>query len=79
LAVLAAIGVERLGLQGKPVPIALSGGSFKDARFFALVEERLRKHVPHAQPTRPQYDPAVGAALLAFEDAGMPRPAAISG
>jgi N-acetylglucosamine kinase-like BadF-type ATPase len=79
LAVLAAIGIERLGVQGEPVPIALSGGSFKDARFFALVEERLRKHAPHARSTRPQYDPAVGAALLAFEDAGMPRPAAISG
>jgi N-acetylglucosamine kinase-like BadF-type ATPase len=78
LASLAAIAIVRLGLAGKAIDVALSGGSFKDSAFYALVETRLRAHAPHARAVHPQYDPAVGAALLAFDDADMPRPAAIT-
>jgi N-acetylglucosamine kinase-like BadF-type ATPase len=74
LASLAALTIARLNLREGPVAIALSGGSFADAGFTELVRARVRVHVPHARIVVAAHDAAVGAALLAFDDAGLVRP-----
>jgi N-acetylglucosamine kinase-like BadF-type ATPase len=79
LASLAARTIARLGLARQPVPVALSGGNFGRAAFFDLVAARLGVHAPHAHAVRPRADAAAGAALLAFDDAGLARPAILRG
>jgi glucosamine kinase len=74
LAELAAIAIERLQLAERPVQVAFSGGAFLNEAFLARTRERLGALAPNAQAVTPRYDPAVGAALLAFADAGLPLP-----
>jgi N-acetylglucosamine kinase-like BadF-type ATPase len=77
LAELAAIAIERLQLSERPVQVAFSGGAFLNEAFLARTRERLGALAPNAQAVTPRYDPAVGAALLAFADAGLPLPGRI--
>ncbi|HEY6236051.1 MAG TPA: BadF/BadG/BcrA/BcrD ATPase family protein, partial [Candidatus Elarobacter sp.] len=74
LAELAAVTLGRLQLTGETVLVAFAGGSFQNDAFFARTRERLAALAPHAQAVMPRYDPAVGAALLAFRDAGLTVP-----
>ncbi len=78
LAALAALAIARLALGDAPVPVALAGGAFANDAFVARTRERLGVLVPGAQAVRARYDPATGAALLAFADAGLPVPERIS-
>jgi N-acetylglucosamine kinase-like BadF-type ATPase len=74
LAGLAALAIARLKLGDEvPVPVALAGGAFANEAFAARTRERLGAL---ALPAR--YEPAVGAALLAFADAGLPVPERIA-
>jgi N-acetylglucosamine kinase-like BadF-type ATPase len=74
LAGLAALAIERLDLVDRPVPVALTGGAFENDAFVASVRERLAMLAPEALLVRARYEPALGAALLAFADAGLPLP-----
>ncbi len=77
LALLAATTVARLSHDGR-VAVALAGGAFRSEPFFARVRERLMQRSPNAVAVRPRYEPAIGAALLAFADAGAAVPDAIA-
>ena len=74
LAALAAVALDRLELSRRRVPVAFSGGAFRSEPFFARTRERLRELAPEADAVTPRYDPAIGAALLAFADADLPVP-----
>ena len=74
LAELAAVTLARLQITGDAVPVAFAGGSFQNEAFFARTRDRLAALAPHAQAVMPRYEPAVGAALLAFRDAGLTVP-----
>jgi len=74
LAELATVTLERLHLSGENVPVAFAGGAFANDAFFARTRDRLAARAPHAQAVTARYEPAVGAALLAFRDAGLPVP-----
>ena len=74
LALLAANTVARLAPTERPIPVAFAGGAFLNEAFVALTRERLAALAPHALPVQARYDAAVGAALLAFGDAGLPVP-----
>jgi N-acetylglucosamine kinase-like BadF-type ATPase len=74
LAELAAAVLARLDLAAHAVPVAFTGGSFQNDAFFARARARLAALAPHAQAVSARYDPAVGAALLALRDAGLPAP-----
>ena len=77
VAALAATTVARLQCDGR-VAVALAGGAFRSEPFFARVRERLVRLAPAAVAVRPRYEPAVGAALLAFADAGLTPPEEIA-
>ena len=74
LAELAAVTLARLHLTEEPVPVAFAGGAFANDAFFARTRERLAPLAPHARAVPARYDPAIGAALLAFADADLPVP-----
>lgn len=75
LAALAVLLVERLdGTDDAPVGIALSGGTFANADLRAGVERRFANAAPRGRLLPDRYEPAVGAALLAFDAAGESRP-----
>jgi N-acetylglucosamine kinase len=72
---LAQLIVEQLGGPDRPaVPVALVGGAVENAAFRADVEARIRSATPLARVVEPRSEPAVGAALLAFDAAGIARP-----
>ncbi|HTW84618.1 MAG TPA: BadF/BadG/BcrA/BcrD ATPase family protein [Candidatus Sulfotelmatobacter sp.] len=77
LAELAATLLARLGLD-QPAPVAFIGGLLANADFRARVGERLGRLVPQAVVVEPLYEPAAGAALLAFDDAALGRPARLA-
>jgi glucosamine kinase len=77
LAALAATTLARLGGKGV-IPVALAGGAFANEAFFARTRDRLAVSAPRALAVRPRYEPAVGAALLAFAEAGIDVPAPIT-
>ncbi len=77
LAELATVAIARLGLEQRPVAVALAGGAFRSETFATVVRERLAALAPAAQVVTPRYDPAVGAALLAFADADLAVPVRI--
>jgi N-acetylglucosamine kinase-like BadF-type ATPase len=79
LASLAALTIARLDRAGEAVAVVLAGGSFENSAFASLVGTRLHAHAPHAAVLRPQHTAAVGAALLAFDDAGLARPSVVTG
>ncbi len=74
LAALAATALARLNLRERSVPVAFAGGAYVNEAFFARTRERLGELAPHARAVTPRYDPAIGAALLAFADAGLAVP-----
>lgn len=76
LAALGALIVDRLGgTEDAPVAVAFVGGGFTNAGLRATVERRFASATPNGRVVAPRYDPAVGAALLAFDAAGQMRPA----
>ena len=77
LAALAAAVITRLNLAGEPVPVAFGGGAFVNEAFFARTRDRLAVLAPHALAVTPRYEPAIGAALLAFADADLAVPGRI--
>jgi N-acetylglucosamine kinase-like BadF-type ATPase len=78
LAELAALTIARLGLEERPVPVALAGGAFANDAFVARTRERLGVLAPAALVVRARYDPAIGAALRAFADAHVDPPERIA-
>ena len=75
LAGLAQLLVEQLGSADTPaVPVAFVGGAMENAEFRGTVAQRLQSATPLARVVTPAHEPAVGAALLAFEAAGVARP-----
>ena len=74
LATLAAVTIARLGLGERPATVAFSGGAFLNEPFVALTRRRLAELAPNAVAVAPRYDPAVGAALLAFAAADLDVP-----
>jgi N-acetylglucosamine kinase-like BadF-type ATPase len=74
LAALAATTLARLRLSERSVPVAFAGGAFLNEAFLSRARERLGALAPHALAVTPRYDPAIGAALLAFADAGLAVP-----
>jgi N-acetylglucosamine kinase-like BadF-type ATPase len=77
LAGLAQLVVEQLGHADMPeVPLAFVGGAVENAALRAAAERRLEAATPLVRIVPPAFEPAVGAAFLAFDAAGRPRPAA---
>jgi len=74
LAALAATALARLNLRERAVPVAFAGGAFVNDAFFARTRELLGELAPRAHAVTPRYDAAIGAALLAFADAGLAVP-----
>lgn len=75
LAGLAQLLVEQLGSADTPaVPVAFVGGAMENAEFRGTVAQRLQSATPLARVVTPAHEPAVGAALLAIEAAGVARP-----
>jgi N-acetylglucosamine kinase-like BadF-type ATPase len=76
LAGLAQLVVEQLGSADVPaVPVAFVGGAMDNAELRLAATRRLESATPLARVVAPASEPAVGAALLAFEAAGVSRPA----
>jgi glucosamine kinase len=76
LAGLAQLIVEQLGSADVPaVPVAFVGGAMDNAELRLAATRRLESATPLARVVAPASEPAVGAALLAFEAAGASRPA----
>jgi len=65
LAAAVEVVVRGLDMLNEPTPIVLSGGNLQPGLFSSLVHQHLNSLVPNAQLTRPNVNPAVGAALLA--------------
>lgn len=63
--------------QAPAVSLALSGGMFADGPFRAAVIAGVASELPAVRVLPERYEPAVGAALLAFDAVGVPRPAKI--
>lgn len=63
--------VREAAVRGAPSRVALSGGMFSNEHFAAEVRERVMRSLPRAEIVEPRYDPAVGALLLAYREAGM--------
>lgn len=77
LAGLGQLVVEQLGDADMPaVPVAFVGGAVENPELRAAAERRLEAATPLARVVAPAFEPAVGAAFLAFDAAGVPRPPA---
>jgi N-acetylglucosamine kinase-like BadF-type ATPase len=75
LAGLAQLLVEQLGSDdGPPVPVAFVGGAMENAAYRASAERLLAAATPLARIVPAFGEPALGAALLALDAAGFPRP-----
>lgn len=74
LAELAADLLARLDAGPGPIPLAFVGGTFANPNLRAAVERRVAALAPSAAIISPAHEPAVGAALLAFDAAGIARP-----
>jgi N-acetylglucosamine kinase-like BadF-type ATPase len=76
LAGLAQLVVEQLGDADVPaVPVAFVGGAMDNAELRVAATRRLEAATPLARVVAPAFEPAVGAAFLAFDAAGVARPA----
>jgi N-acetylglucosamine kinase-like BadF-type ATPase len=76
LATLADAIIARLdGSEMMPIPLAFVGGGMEAGDIRAATERRVAASNPAAQIVAAAYDPAVGAALLAFDAAELRRPA----
>jgi N-acetylglucosamine kinase-like BadF-type ATPase len=69
--------VDRLGLEGRKVPLVLGGAVLRagDARLLAGIEHGLASLPCTLEVVRPRIAPVVGAALLTLEAAGAPQAA----
>jgi N-acetylglucosamine kinase-like BadF-type ATPase len=75
LAGLAQLVVEQLGRTGAAaVPVAFVGGAMENAELRTAASRRLEAATPLARIVPAAWEPAVGAALLAFDAAGVSRP-----
>ncbi len=74
LAALATVAIARLNCSESPIPVAFAGGAFLNEGFMARTRERLGVLAPNALAVTPRYEPAIGAALLAFRDGELPVP-----
>lgn len=75
---LAVAAIQRLGLEGTPVPVVLGGGvvASGNRRLLDGVAAGLAARAPLAEPTVVTAPPVLGAVLLVLEAAGAP-PAAL--
>ncbi len=77
LAGLAQVVVEQLGDADMPaIPVAFVGGAVENADLRDAVTRRLEAATPLARVVAPAFEPAIGAAFLAFDAAGVARPPA---
>ncbi|MGA2393305.1 MAG: BadF/BadG/BcrA/BcrD ATPase family protein [Candidatus Lustribacter sp.] len=75
LAGLAQLVVEQLGHADMPaVPVAFVGGAVENTELRSAAQRRLEAATPLARVVAPAFEPAVGAAFLAFDAAGVARP-----
>jgi N-acetylglucosamine kinase-like BadF-type ATPase len=58
-------------LRGAPARVTLVGGMFNDSDFAATVAERIENDRRGTEIVVPKYDPAVGALILAYREAGI--------
>jgi N-acetylglucosamine kinase-like BadF-type ATPase len=70
-----AVAGRLTGGDGAAIPVAFVGGAVENAEFRADVERRVSAAAPHVRVVAPAFEPAVGAAFLAFDAAGAARPA----
>jgi glucosamine kinase len=75
---LAATAIARLDAQEREVRVAFAGGLLAGEAFQARLRQRLAAAAPIAVVVEPRHDAAVGAALLAFADAGLSAPSRIT-
>ncbi|HTX60160.1 MAG TPA: BadF/BadG/BcrA/BcrD ATPase family protein [Verrucomicrobiae bacterium] len=68
LAELAAAAVAR----GAAPVVACTGGMFENVPYRKLVHAEIAKRAPGVAIVEPKYEPAVGALLLAYREAGIP-------
>jgi N-acetylglucosamine kinase-like BadF-type ATPase len=71
---LAQLVIEQLGGTDLSVPVAFVGGALENANLRAEVERRVQIATPLARVVAAHAEPVVGAALLAFDAAGIVRP-----
>ena len=77
LAGLAQLVVEQLGDADVPaIPVAVGGGAMDNVELRVAATRRLESATPLARVVAPAFEPAVGAAFLAFDAAGVARPPA---
>jgi N-acetylglucosamine kinase-like BadF-type ATPase len=64
----------RVGIQAERFPLALTGGVFRHPgrTLESAIVEVVQTGAPGAAPTRSTLEPAIGALLLAFDQAGVP-------
>lgn len=58
-------------VRGAPARVALVGGMFSSAEFTQEVRAHVKRWLPSAEIVEPKYDPAAGALLLAYREAGI--------
>jgi N-acetylglucosamine kinase len=75
LAELAGTCAQRLSLTAPNV--ALTGGTLANLDFREAVAAAVRVRLPGAEVIAPRYDPAAGALLLAYKEAGAEPPATL--
>ncbi len=70
------VGAKKLGMQGRPVCVVISGGVCKgDSIISELVEKHLQEALPGAYCVDARFEPVVGALLLEYDKiypAGVP-------
>jgi glucosamine kinase len=77
LAGIAQLVVEQLGdADSPPVPVAFVGGAMDNVELRVAATRRLLAATQLARVVAPAFDPAIGAAFLAFDAAGVARPPA---
>jgi N-acetylglucosamine kinase-like BadF-type ATPase len=65
----AAIAAERVGLDPTGRPLVLAGSVFRHPS--PVLADAVAAELPAAVPTRSEFEPAVGALLLAFDELGL--------
>jgi len=63
--------VREAVVRGAPARVALVGGMFLDESFASDVREHIKRRLPAVEIVAPKYDPAAGALLLAYREAGI--------
>jgi len=58
-------------VRGAPARVALVGGMFSDDEFATAMAEHLERNRPGIDIVTPRHDPAVGALILAYREAGI--------